>query len=169
MAAHRRDGKASVARSFRLIHPGRHGAHNKSDILLVSSSFTDPGSPTEKPQREFLSLALRACMGKATGRRSPRTPERASGASEAWIIHAIGRRRGAAERVECVRGDRRTSHRTPERASGASEAWIVHAVGHRRGAAERVERVRGDRHTSPYVSKKPRTKASRLNPNAPSR
>jgi hypothetical protein len=23
----------------------RHGAHNKSDILLVSSTFADPGSP----------------------------------------------------------------------------------------------------------------------------
>ncbi len=24
-------------------HPGRHGTHNKSDILLVSSTFADPG------------------------------------------------------------------------------------------------------------------------------
>jgi hypothetical protein len=27
-------------------HPGRNGAHNKSDILLVSSSFADPGFPS---------------------------------------------------------------------------------------------------------------------------
>jgi hypothetical protein len=28
-------------------HLGRHGAHNKSDILLVSSTFTDPRLPEE--------------------------------------------------------------------------------------------------------------------------
>ena len=26
-------------------HPERHGTHNKSDILLVSSTFADPGYP----------------------------------------------------------------------------------------------------------------------------
>jgi uncharacterized Zn-binding protein involved in type VI secretion len=26
-------------------YPERHGTHNKSDILLVSSTFADPGSP----------------------------------------------------------------------------------------------------------------------------
>jgi hypothetical protein len=31
-----------LARRFRLIHPGWDGTHNKSDILLVSSTFADP-------------------------------------------------------------------------------------------------------------------------------
>ena len=29
-------------------HPGRSGTHNKSDILLVSSTFTDPGSASTR-------------------------------------------------------------------------------------------------------------------------
>jgi len=31
-------------------HPGRNGTHNKSDILLVSSTFADPGSVNSAAQ-----------------------------------------------------------------------------------------------------------------------
>jgi hypothetical protein len=31
-------------------HPDRHGTHNKSDILLVSSTFADPGSVNSTAQ-----------------------------------------------------------------------------------------------------------------------
>jgi hypothetical protein len=31
-------------------HPGRNGTHNKSDILLVSSTFADPGSVNSTAQ-----------------------------------------------------------------------------------------------------------------------
>jgi len=39
-------GRQSFRRSeIPTCHPDRHGTHNKSDILLVSSTFTDPGFP----------------------------------------------------------------------------------------------------------------------------
>jgi hypothetical protein len=40
-------------------HPGRHGAHNKSDILLVSSTFADPGSPGTASQDAKCSTSRR--------------------------------------------------------------------------------------------------------------
>jgi hypothetical protein len=45
-------------------HPGRHGTHNKSDILLVSSTFADPGST------DGLGEGCRAgCLALSRGRR----------------------------------------------------------------------------------------------------
>jgi len=44
-------GRQSFRRSeLPTCHPGRCGTHNKSDILLVSSSFADPGSLHPSPQ-----------------------------------------------------------------------------------------------------------------------
>jgi hypothetical protein len=40
-------------------HPGRNGAHNKSDILLVSSTFADPGSPKTASQDAKCSTSRR--------------------------------------------------------------------------------------------------------------
>jgi hypothetical protein len=46
-------GRQSFRRSeLPTCHPERCGTHNKSDILLVSSSFADPGSLHPSPQRK---------------------------------------------------------------------------------------------------------------------
>jgi len=86
MVPHRR-GRQSFRRSeIPTCHPERHGTHNKSDILLVSSTFADPRLPSSKPAAQAResashcrspSLALRAWMGKipSLARRAFMIPE----------------------------------------------------------------------------------------------
>jgi hypothetical protein len=50
---HRR-GRQSFRRSeIPTCHPERHGTHNKSDILLVSSTFADPRLPPSPVAASF--------------------------------------------------------------------------------------------------------------------
>ena len=50
MVPHRRGRQRFRRSEIPTCHPERHGTHNKSDILLVSSTFTDPGSPKTASQ-----------------------------------------------------------------------------------------------------------------------
>jgi hypothetical protein len=62
------------------LSPARHGTHNKSDILLVSSSFADPGSldpspPSSKPAAQAREILVASCGDAAPGRQSFRRSE----------------------------------------------------------------------------------------------
>jgi hypothetical protein len=66
-------GRQSFRRSeIPTCHLGRNGAHNKSDILLVSSTFADPGFPSpvaasfQLAECAFTAAAMRRWDGKAS-------------------------------------------------------------------------------------------------------
>ncbi len=79
-AAMRRRGRQSFRRSeIPTCHPERHGTHNKSDILLVSSTFADPRLPVP-PWRRVSNLPCSPFPrgGEFLTCRAPRSPVAAS-------------------------------------------------------------------------------------------